>query len=199
MSSSPQGVPSRDSHSRDAATHTPEPLKAAKTPVGPGVITFVGAVLSLLVILIGALGLQTAASAAGISKAQPWLTRWLERTDGLRPLGWMLPVGLLLILAGLWLLVTALRPRPKTAVALNAQTGVFMRPRDMARLAEHAADDVDGVAAVHVRSTRSKVILRVQSTGGPGVADAVKDAVTEQLDAVKKAPRVAVTVREITP
>lgn len=187
-------------HSRDGATPpTAEALKAAKTPVGPGAITFVGAVLSLLVIAVGTVGLQTAASAAGITKAQPWLTRWLEGADGLRPLGWMLPVGVLLVLAGLWLIVTALRPRPKTAVALNAQTGVFMLPRDVARLAEHAADDVDGVAAVHARSTRSKVTIRVQSTGGPGVADAVKDAVTEQLEALEKTPRVAVKVKEVSP
>lgn len=187
-------------HPRSGATPpTAEALKAAKTPVGPGAITFVGAVLSLLVIATGIMGLQTAASAAGLSKAQPWLSQLITGSDGLRPLGWMLPVGVLLVLAGLWLIVTALRPRPKTAVALNAQTGVFMRPRDVARLVEHAADDVDGVAAVHARSTRSKVTLRVQSTGGPGVADAVKNAVTEQLEALKKTPRVAVKVKEVSP
>lgn len=199
MSSSEHGAPSGHSLTQAAALPTQEPLKAAKTPVGPGAITFVGAVLSLLVITVGALGLQTAAAAAGISKAKPWLTRWLEAANGLRPLGWMVPVGVLLILAGLWLLVTALRPRPKTAVALNAGTGVFIRSRDMARLAEYAADDVDGVAAVHARSTRNKVTVQVQSTGGSGVADAVKNAVTDHLGAVKKAPRVAVKVKEVTP
>ncbi len=196
MSSAGENTTSR--HSRERATPAQEPLKAAKTPVGPGAITFVGALLSLLVIVMGAAGLQTAASAAGISTSQPWLTRLLEGSDGLRPLGWMLPVGALLVLVGLWLLVAALRPRPRTAVALKAQTGVFLRPRDMARLAEHAADDLDGVAAVHARSTRNKVTVRVESTGDPGVAEGVRSAVTEQLATLKKAPRVAVQIKEVS-
>lgn len=197
MSSTEKTVPPR--HSRDGAAPGSESLKAAKTPVGPGAITFVGAVLSLLVIALGAVGLQTAASAAGITKSQPLLTQAIEGTDGLRPLWWMLPVGLLLILVGLWLLVAALRPRPRTAIALKAQTGVFMRPRDVARLAEHAADDVDGVAAVKARATRGKITLSIDSTGGPGVTERVKAAVNEPLEALRKTPRVSVKVKEVTP
>lgn len=197
MSITEQGAPARPS--RDGAGGAQETLKAAKTPVGPGAITFVGAVLSLLVIAIGTVGLQTAASAVAITNSQPWLTRAIKGTNGLRPLWWMLILGIVLVLAGLWLLVTALRPRPKTAVALNAQTGVFLRPRDLARLAEHAADDVDGVAAIHARATRGKVTLRVESTGGPGVAEAVKAAVAERFAAVRRAPRVSVKTREVTP
>lgn len=179
-------------------TSAPETLKAAKVPVGPGAITFVGAVLSLAVTAIGAVGLQAAASAAGITQSPPLLTRLIQGMDGLRPLGWMLPVGVLLVLGGLWLLAAALRPRPRTAVALKAQTGVFMRPRDMARLTEHAVDDLDGVEAVHARSTRRKITVRVESTGGSGVAEAVRSAVTEQLTPIKKAPRVAVQIKEVT-
>ena len=197
MSSTGQTASPR--HSRDRVTDAQEPLKAAKTPIEPGAITFVGAVLSLVVIALGAVGLQTAVSAVGITKSQPWLTRVIEGADGLRPLGWMPALGVVLILAGLWLFVAALRPRPKTAVALTAQTGVFLRPRDLARLAEHAADDVDGVAAVHARATRGKVTVRVQSTGDPGVVEAVGAAVAEQLEAVKKAPRVSVKTKEVTP
>lgn len=196
MSSETQTVRSR--RSRESSTPS-QPLTAAKTPVGPGAITFVGALLALVVIMLGAAGLQAAASAIGISKSRPWLTRMIEGTDGLRPLGWMLPVGVVLVLTGLWLLFTALRPRPKTAVALTAQTGVFTRPRDLAKLAEHAADDLDGVAAVHAHATRSKVTVRVDSTGGPGVAEAVNNAVVERLSAVKKPPRVAVKIKEVTP
>lgn len=188
-------APTRTSRSDKSAN----PPKAAKTPVGPGAITFVGGLLAIAVILIGALGLQTTASAVGITNSKPWLSQLITGSDGLRPLGWMLPVGVLVVLVGLWLLLTALRPRPKTAVPLDAQTGVFIRPRDVASLAEHAADDVDGVAKVRARATRSKVTLTVDSTGGPGVTDAVKAAVTEQLSALKKAPRVSVKTKEVAP
>ncbi|MBT9273680.1 hypothetical protein KMZ32_06290 [Phycicoccus sp. MAQZ13P-2] len=175
------------------------PPKAAKNPVGPGAITFIGGLLAIGVIVVGALGLQVAASAVGSTTSTPWLNQLITGGDGLRPLGWMLPVGLLLVLVGLWLLLTALRPRPKTAVSLDARTGVFIRPRDVARLAEHAADDVDGVASVRARATRTKVTLSVDSTGGDEVADAVKSAVTEQLSTLKKAPRVSVRTKAIAP
>ena len=184
---------------KDKTTRGQQPLPPAKTPIGPGAITFVGAFLSLLVILAGAVGLQAAASAAGISRSAPWLTSAIDNVDGLRPTGWMLPTGIVLVLLGLWLLVTALRPRPKTAVALTAQTGVYIRPRDMATLAEHAADDLDGVASVRARASRRKVTMSVQSTGGPGVADAVKAAVTDQLQPVQRTPRVAVKVKKVHP
>ena len=197
MSTSSETRPAPDTGKQ--ATSRGEPLRAAKTPVGPGAITFVGLFLSLLLIALGVVGLQAAASAAGVSKSKPWLDGAIDATDGLRPLGWMLVVGVVLVLAGLWLLITALRPRPKTAVALKAQTGVFIRPRDMARLAEQAADDVDGVAVARARATPGKVTLNVEATGGGDVAGAVKAAASEHLAIVKKTPRISVKIKDVNP
>lgn len=191
-----------------ATTPSPEPgaraeerapaPKAAKTPLGPGAVAFVGGLLALALIALGGIGLQTASSATGLTSADPWLTRIIQSADGLAPRGWILPVAVLAALVGLWLLLTALRPRPKIAVPLKARTGVFVRPRDLSRLAESAADDVDGVSSVRARATRSKVTLQLDTTGGSGVTDAVRAAVTERLEPVQRKFRVAVRTREVS-
>lgn len=191
-------TPSDSAPARGAApTQGAGPLQAAKPPTGPGAISYVGPLLALMVILIGALGLQTAAAATGLTTTRAWLTRAIEGAQGLRPLGWAPLVALVLVLVGLWLLVAGLWPRPKTAVALDAETGVFLRPRDLAQLAHDAADDVDGVAAVHAQASRRKVTLTIHSTGGPEVGQAVQAAVTQRLEALQNDIRVSVKTKQV--
>ncbi|MEO3938953.1 DUF6286 domain-containing protein [Dermatophilaceae bacterium Soc4.6] len=175
-----------------------KPMAAAKTPVGPGVISLVGIVLALLVIAAGVVGAQTALVAAGALKGRSWLTSAVTAVDGLSPALWMLPVGIVVALVGLWLVLTAVKPRPRTAVALQAATGVFLRPRDVARLAAAAADDVDGVRDAHASASRTKVTLRITTTTADDtaeqnrVADAVRSAVAQRLSALQKPLRITV-------
>lgn len=184
-----------------AADTTPEmvtrrrqvkPLSAAKTPVGPGTISALGLLWSALLLGVGVVGVQAALVAAGVLTGTAWLTWVIQQVDGLAPAGWMLPVGVVLVLLGLWLLLTALRPRPRTAVALTAATGVFLKPRDLSRLAVAAADQVDGVQDAKATASRSKVSMQIVSTGGGNVADEVRAAVTERLEALEKPVKVTV-------
>lgn len=184
-----------------AADTTPEtvtrrrqvkPLSAAKTPVGPGTISALGLLWSALLLGVGVVGVQAALVAAGVLNGTAWLTWVIQQVDGLAPAGWMLPVGVVLVLLGLWLLLTALRPRPRTAVALTAATGVFLKPRDLSRLAVAAADQVDGVQDAKATASRSKVSMQIVSTGGGNVADEVRAAVTERLEALEKPVKVTV-------
>ncbi len=184
-----------------AADTTPEtvtrrrqvkPLSAAKTPVGPGIISALGLLWSALLLGVGVVGVQAALVAAGVLNGTAWLTWVIQQVDGLAPAGWMLPVGVVLVLFGLWLLLTALRPRPRTAVALTAATGVFLKPRDLSRLAVAAADQVDGVQDAKATASRSKVSMQIVSTGGGNVADEVRAAVTERLEALEKPVKVTV-------
>jgi len=184
-----------------AADTTPEtvtrrrqvkPLSAAKTPVGPGTISALGLLWSALLLGVGVVGVQAALVAAGVLNGTAWLTWVIQQVDGLAPAGWMLPVGVVLVLFGLWLLLTALRPRPRTAVALTAATGVFLKPRDLSRLAVAAADQVDGVQDAKATASRSKVSMQIVSTGGGNVADEVRAAVTERLEALEKPVKVTV-------
>lgn len=102
---------------------------------------------------------------------------------------------MLLVLLGLWLLITALRPRPRTAVALQAETGVFLRPKDLATLARCAAEEVDGVIDVTAKATTSRVRVRVTATRAQAVQEPVRAAVTSRLAALANAPRIDLTVK----
>lgn len=110
----------------------------------------------------------------------------------------MLPAGLVLVLLGVALLVLAIKRRPRRAVALEATTEVFLRPRDLARLAAAAADTVDGVQKAQASASRAgKISLSVSTTASSDtardVAGAVETAVKQRLSAL--AGPVRVTVR----
>lgn len=185
---------SQDRTRTETAPTDVKPPRPAKTPVGPGVITTVGLVLALCVVGLGVVGVQAALVAAGLLSGTSWLGSTLDRAQSVSPAAWMLPVGVLLALVGLWLVFASLKPRPRNAVALQAETGVFMRPRALARLAEAAAAEVDGVQSARASATRSKVKVRAETAGGSDVADAVQAAVIRRLQPLEKTPRVAVTI-----
>jgi len=173
---------------------SPAPLSAAKTPVGPGVITAVGLVLAVLVIALGVVGVHDALVAAGAVSGTSWIDSVVTPFNDLTPAIWLVPVGIALVLAGLWLLLTALRPRPRTAIALDATTGVFLRRRDVAKLARNAAQDVDAVTSAKATAGRRKVVVVARATTTDGVEQQITQAVTIRLQALAKAPTVRVTV-----
>lgn len=170
-------------------------LPPGKQPVGLPLVCLVAVVVALLVIAVGVVGVQHGLQAGGLVGPPSWLTRAAEGVDGLRAFAWTALVGLGLVLLGLWLVLTALRPRPRTSVALQARTGVYLRPRDVRRIAERAAGEVDGVTAVKVDATRSKVTARARTTGDPHVGPALENAIAASLKDLKQAPSVTVKTR----
>ena len=171
-------------------------MAAAKTPVGPGRVSFVGAVLAVLLVAVGCVGVRDALVSAGLLAGTSWLEGGVDALDGLAPQWWMVPVGAVLLLLGLWLMLTAVRPRPRTAVRLRSQTGVFLRPGDVGRLAARAAEDVDGVLGARAATTRRAAQLNVTVTGhDPAITGQVQQVVEERLTGIDPSPRVKVTSR----
>lgn len=174
--------------------HTPTPLLAAKIPVGPGVVSVVGLILALLVIAIGVVAVHDALVAAGAANGTPWIDAATAALNGLTPAFWLVPVGVTLAFIGLWLLLTAVRPRPRKGIALQAKTGVFLRPRDVATLARSAAQEVDGVTSAKVTVSRRKIAVAARTTNG-GTEQDITQAVLTRLRALAMAPTVRVTVK----
>jgi len=158
-------------------------------------VTVVGLMLAVAVVALGVVGVHDALVAAGTVNATPWIDAVVSPFSDLTPGVWLLPAGVALVALGLSLLLTALRPRPRTAIALNARTGVFLRPRDVAKLARSAAQDVDGVTSAKVTAGRRKVAVVARATTTEGVEQKITQAVTTRLQALTKAPRVRVTVK----
>ena len=91
------------------------PLPAAKAPVGPGTISGLGLLWSMLLLGLGVVGVQAALVAAGLLHGTSWLTWIIQQFDGLTPSAWMVPAGIVLVLLGPWLVLMALSPgrRPR--------------------------------------------------------------------------------------
>ena len=187
-------VTSTDGNNRQGRQR-PQPLPAGKTPVGPGIITAVGLTLAVVVVALGVVGVHDALVAAGAAGGAPWIDSAVQPFDEVTPAVWLVPVSLCLVLLGTWLLLTAVRPRPRTAIALRSQTGVFLRPRDVAKLARNAAQEVDGVTSARVSAGPRKVTVAVQATTTEDVRTKVSQAVATRLGALATAPTVRVTVK----
>lgn len=192
MSTQTTGAPA--ARSTNPQPRPAAPLQAPKTPVGPGLITAIGLVLAVLLTAVGVVAVHDALVAAGALGGREWLTRAVGAVDGTTPAAWLVPVGVLLVLLGLWLLMTALRPRPRTAIALDADTGVFLRPRDVAKLARDAAQDVDGVSSAKASARRRAISVSVHATAPDGIDERVTAAVTERLRALATQPKIRVSV-----
>ncbi|WP_328291473.1 DUF6286 domain-containing protein [Kineococcus sp. NBC_00420] len=177
----------------------PAAMRAATQKSGSGAIGVVGPLLAILLLALGVLLLRDALVAAGIFSGKQWASSAVSGLQGFAPVWWLIPVGVVVVLIGVWLVVTALRPRSRKTLPLTSQTGVFLHTRDVARLASGAAADVDGVLGVSSTATRRKVTVSVQATGhgsgGSGLRESVEAAVTERLSALQSPPRVAVAVR----
>ena len=137
---------------------------------------------------------RSALLTSGVLTGNAWLAPAGRSASGLAAASWMVPVGAVLVLFGLWLLVAALQPRPRTATTVTSETGVFLRLKDVSRLAQTAAEQVDGVLAAGVSATRRRVRVRVRGTGAGEVSENVSAAVSRRLSALDSPPTVNVSV-----
>ncbi len=167
-------------------------MDPARTPVGSGTISVVGIVLALLLTALGVVAVRDALVSGQVLDGTPWLAGAIAALDGLVPAGWAVPVGLVLLILGVWMLVVAVRPRPRTSIAVQSQTGVFVRPRDVQRLAVTAAQHVDGVLTAKATASRRKVTVTATTTGDDGTGDRVRAAVNDRLTPLAAPPMVEV-------
>lgn len=148
-----------------------------QAPVAPATARRVAVVLALVLLSVGAVALREAGVVLGWVKGTPWIGAAVAAVNGLHSQWWMIPAGAVALVVGASLVFMALRPRRKTVVAVDAAGSVWMRPRDVARLASYAASSVPGVEVLHAEATRRKVVLHVGLTGAESDA-AAKGAIT---------------------
>lgn len=180
------------------AVHDGPAMQAARQQTGAGRIGFVGPLMALVLSAAGVVLLHDAIAEADTRPGRTWIAAVVDGLDGTTAEWWMIPAGLAIAVLGVWLIVTALRPRSRKTVQVTSATGVFLRTGDIARLASAAADDVDGVLAASTVASRRKVTVTVESDRDQ-VADHVRDAVTQRLSALTKPIPVKVRVRSHTP
>ncbi len=164
----------------DAAGTGGPVMKGARQQTGAGRIGLVGPVMAIIVTGIGVVLLHDTIARTDTRPGRTWTAAMVDGLDRVTAEWWMIPAGVGIALVGVWLIITALRPRSRKTLAVTSQTGVFLHTRDIARLASAAADDVDGVLAASTVASRRKIAVTVESDRD-GVADVVRDTVRQRL------------------
>jgi hypothetical protein len=181
-----------------AAAEAARAMPAARQHTGAGRVGAVGPFLALALIAAGVVLLHDAVWRADGKPGRSWLLAFAHGLDGFTPQWWLIPAGLAAALIGVWLIIAALRPRSRKTLAVTSATGVFLRTRDIARLASAAADDVDGVLTAHCvagrRTVTATVSLTADSTDGLLVQQ-VQEAIARRLAALAAPPTVKIRVR----
>lgn len=171
-----------------------EPLRAAPPPPRAGGSTVVGVVVALALLCLGAVAVRDGLVLGGQIDGSAWTRQVVEDLDGRGSSVAVALLGGVVVLVGLWLVVTALRPHTSAAAALESSTGVVLRPLDVARVSTTAAERVDGVLSARTTVTRRKAVVRLRATSSDGVGEAVRAAVTDRLSALATPPSVQVVV-----
>jgi hypothetical protein len=172
--------------------------RAGRPPVAPPAAGYVGTLIGLTLLALGAVALRDFAVLEGWAQGSPWITATIEWLDGLTYQGWMLPAGIVTALLGLWSLYAALRPRRRIALAVPARSSVWIGPADLARLAARAAENVPGVLDCSASASLRSITVKAEVTAASDAA--IKAAITTAIgDAVSgfayPPPRIKVRTR----
>lgn len=171
--------------------------RTAPAPVAVAGASITGVVLAVLLIAFGAVGVRDAVVMLEWLHGDPWIPNAFGVIGDVGPAGWMVPAGIVLALAGMSLVVIAFLPRRSIAILVNADTAVYIRPRDAASAATAAAADVAGVLDARSSLTRRKVTVTCRVTGDTAeIRKKIEAAVTRALEPLHRTPRVAVRVRK---
>ena len=180
---------------------TPAPhhvsLRPGPTPVAAAGASKIAVVLALVLAAVGVVAVRDAVIGLGWASGSTWLPAVADTIDGVSPGGWLIPAGVALAVVGLALMVVALSPRRRTAVAVRAETPVYLTVDGIAKLATARARDVAGLVDARATASRRRVVLRCRVTRDDSGAlrRTVADAVTQTLGALERPPRVVVRTR----
>jgi len=183
----------------DTATEPLTSTKSAQLAQGRAPVAAPAAATVGVLLLLGAgvVGVRDGAVGAGWLHGAYWTRSVAQHIDGLTAQVWMIPVGVVLALVGLWWVLAALKPRRRTALALQARSAVWIRPRDLAHLLAATAEGVPGVTHTSASANPRRVSVTVDttSTDTTTVRAEVTDAVTTRMETLASTPRVRVTAR----
>lgn len=181
---------------------TPDPgsaMTAARAPVGVGATPLVATAMALLLIAVGVVGVQEALVRSGATTTSSWTSQTLSFLDGLEAQLWMLPLFVLLALAGVLLLLLVFRRRPRKTLALKARTGVYLRTKDLGRILEEQLEGTQGVTDVDATASGSRLRIVVNTlepkSTSKTVAERVRMRIAPTIDTLSKTPKVKIHVR----
>lgn len=168
----------------------------AKKPVAAPAAAIVGLLAAVAVTALGAAAIRDTLVATGVISGAPWLEWLLAKTEVLKPADWMTYAGGASVLLGLWILVASLKPRRATHLAVgDTSSGVWIRRRDVARLATYTARSVDSVTSAGTKTSGHRMRITATTFGDANqVHDDLTTAITQRLHTITPNPRIRARV-----
>lgn len=120
---------------------------------------------------------------------------WLGSAT-VNPLG--VTVGIIIALVGLWLIITAFKPRPRRYVRVDSASSIWMRPVDVARKATASARSELGRSNIASRATRKKLTVDVEDDGSQGLDQRLTEVLGSEMQRLEQAPKVRVNIHRPT-
>lgn len=174
-------------------------LSPAKPPVGTGSSPLFAQLLALLLIAAGVVGVQEALVRTGVLSQSSWTRSAVTSLDGISVAAWMLPIFVVVALLGLLLLVVVIKPRPRKALTLKANTGVYLRTADLARVIDGLIEGTEGVTDVSTKVSRRKMRVRVMTLSGrdrnSAIETDIRSRLAPALAALSSPPTAAISIR----
>jgi hypothetical protein len=169
-------------------------MTTATAPKQAAGASYLASLMALMLIGLGVVGVRDALLGAGVIDGSLWIPAVLRRFDGLVAGTWLMPVGVVALVLGLFCIALALKPRRRRTVDVDADSMVYLDVREVARIASVAAESVPGVLGAKTSATRRRVAVRCSVTG-PVPHDSIERAVAGELAQLTRPPRIRVKTR----
>jgi hypothetical protein len=173
-------------------------LPSALAPKRPSPVLGWGLLLAGLLTAAGVVLLEDVACRLGLVQ-RSWLVNGVTGLNGLTPRFWMIVLGAVLFLLGLWMLVSALSPRGDACTRVQSgEVDLWIGRSDAARLAASAARKVPGVVDASAKARRSAIRLHLETTGASEgtIVPKTQEVVLARLDLLEPTPNIRVTTRK---
>lgn len=160
----------------------------------PGALA-VGPIIAVAFIAIAVVAVQNLAVVQGWTSGTSWTTATADAVDGLTATWWVVAIGVVLALIGLWLVIVALKPRGRSHLETALDGDIWLTESAVSALAVSAAEDVASVASATAKVSRRKVSVTAQSND-PESRSTVEQQVRQRLEGFSDRP-VNVTIERV--
>jgi hypothetical protein len=148
-------------------------------PRGRPAASGVSLVLAVALVSVAVVSVHDLAVERGWTGGPSWTGSLVDDLDGLTAGTGVVVAGVVLAVVGLLLVLSALKPAPRTHVATPGETDVWVTRRAVRAVAVGAAEDTGGVLEASARHRRGRVVVTVQSDHAdivPAVETSVREA-----------------------
>lgn len=177
-------------------------MSATKPPKAAPVAAFTAVIIALLLIALAVVGIHDLAVTQKWASGTSWSRTLIDGTNGVTRADWVVPLAVVALLIGLFLLFVSFRPRRATHQHVPGEddsVDVWITPAVLAKMAKNAAEDAPGVLSAHPKTSTRRVRVSVGTIPGADrdqVVDTVQQLVGERIGGLSDRP-VKVSTREV--